>query len=134
MTRRLITFGAPVLVAAFLVAGVPNAQAAVAAPASASGRCAGSHLCVFQNSSFGGSYNQFTMPASGRCVDITGFSTANQVSSIDFPAPGSHQAWFYDAGHFVLSLNQNHYLKDLSKDTSASGGNANDKIDEVIIC
>ncbi|GAB2821866.1 hypothetical protein GCM10027176_27760 [Actinoallomurus bryophytorum] len=120
--------------AALTFAGAASASASDVSPASASGKCTNGDLCLFSDSNFNGTKNQWGMPASGTCSDITGFSTANRVSSIDFPAPGAHQAWFYDNGNFVLSLAQNHYLKNLASDTSASGGNANDKIDEVVIC
>jgi hypothetical protein len=141
MMKRQSRIVAVLLALAVLVLGTSamGAQAAtrhtattasVVTPASASGRCAGGHLCLFTDSGFGGSYNQ----ENTGCVDITGFSTANKVSSIDFPGPGSYEAWFFDNGNLVLALNQGHYLKNLASDSSASGGNANDKIDEVFIC
>jgi hypothetical protein len=116
---------------------VPSAAGAIH-PDSASGRCKDGNLCLFVDSNFNGS----KLELSGACrrVDLTrrfravGVPWSNAASSIDNPAPGSGPARFYNNGHFVLSLNKGHYLKDLSQDTSADGGNANDKIDSVQLC
>ncbi|HEY0690557.1 MAG TPA: hypothetical protein VGD71_16140 [Kribbella sp.] len=109
-------------------------------PASASGRCPGGHLCLFANSSWGG--DQWTSSATS-CGAVNlfnyfmgnGNSWADQASSIDNPAPRpGGNASFYHNNTFMLSLQAGHYLKNLVNDSSATGGNANDKIESLFPC
>ncbi|MFN2592571.1 MAG: peptidase inhibitor family I36 protein [Candidatus Dormibacteria bacterium] len=109
-------------------------------PDSASGRCPGGHLCLFVNSNWGG--DQWTSSATS-CgfVNLSGYFLSNgspwtnQASSIDNPEPRpGGSARFYHNGAFMLALQHGHYLRDLSQDSSATGGNANDKIDTLYPC
>jgi hypothetical protein len=109
-------------------------------PASASGRCPGGHLCLFANSSWGG--DQWTSSATS-CAAVNlfnffmgnGKSWADQASSIDnpLPRPGGN-ASFYHNNTFMLSLQAGHFLRNLTSDSSATGGNANDKIESLFPC
>jgi hypothetical protein len=117
---------------------VPTEHDAVVAPNSASGRCLGGNLCVFQDSNFNGSILQLS-----GCKDVNlanfnmdnGHPWNNQVSSIDNPLPRSGPAKFFNNGNLMLTLNGGSFLKNLASDTSADGtGNANDKIDTVRTC
>lgn len=116
---------------------VPSAGAALH-PDSASGACKGGNLCLFENRNFGGAILQLSGPC--RTVDLRNrnldrnHSWSNVVSSIDNPDPGTGPARFYNNGHLVIAVGKGHYLRDLSQDTSADGGSANDKIDTVQTC
>ena len=107
-------------------------------PDSVSGRCTNGNLCLFEDNNFHGQFLHLSGPC--RMVDLrtrfraVGLPWSNAVSSIDNPAPGSGPARFYNNGRFMLALLKGHYLRDLSQDSSADGGNANDKIDTVRTC
>ncbi len=100
--------------------------------------CPNNSLCLSEDKNFGGEYLPFPdclthQLSESRMSD--GRQWNDQVSSIRNAHSGG-QARFYNyhedgVGYFVLALNAGHYLKDLSQDTSAEGGNANDKIDYV---
>jgi hypothetical protein len=119
-----------------VIVTVPSAAGAIH-PDTVSG-CKNGDLCLFEDSGFDGAKLQLSGPC--RTVDLTkrfravGVPWSNAASSIDNPAPGRGPARFYNNGHLVLALNKGHYLRDLSQDTSADGGNANDKIDSVQLC
>lgn len=132
----------PVLVlglgAATARAATPQSSGSPISPASASGKCRGGNVCVFEDSNFNGAIVQLPTNCGANMnlddhLSDKGYSLANKVSSIDFPGSGSKQAHFYDNGHPVITVTINHYLKNLAKDSSSSGGNANDKIDSVQI-
>jgi hypothetical protein len=106
-------------------------------------------LCLNSNSNFGGEQIRFfncTNENLGNYRMSNGSAWNDQVSSIRNAQSGSNaQARFYNYDgsgsvtdpsnwRFVLALNIGHYLRDLSQDTSADGGNANDKIDIVHVC
>jgi hypothetical protein len=107
-------------------------------PLSASGRCNGANLCLFEDSKFQNSILQL----SGSCRRIelsnyntdTGHAWTNKASSIDNPNTSRGASSFYNNGNYMLTLNGGHYLKNLASDSSADGGNANDKIDSVQLC
>ncbi|MFI1090977.1 peptidase inhibitor family I36 protein [Streptomyces sp. NPDC020917] len=106
-------------------------------PASGPSGCANGWLCMFQNSNFGGYEIKFYACGSQNLANYIapdGRNWTNRVSSIDNSQTGGVQSRFYNNGHLVIVLNAGHYLRDLSKDSSADGGNANDKIDTVRVC
>ena len=106
-------------------------------------------LCLSSNANFGGEQIRFFNCKNenlGNYRMSNGSGWNDTVSSIRNAQTGSNaQARFYnfdgtgsvdDPNHwrFVLPLNIGSYLRDLSKDSSADGGNANDKIDIVHVC
>lgn len=119
---------------------VPSEQDLVINPRSASGRCLGGNLCLFQDSNFGGSILQISTCSTVNLATLNmdnGHPWNNQASSIDNPLPRTGQAQFFDNTNgtgFMLAVAGGHFLKNLTSDTSATGGNANDKIGSVKPC
>jgi Peptidase inhibitor family I36 len=106
-------------------------------------------LCLSSDANFGGEQIRFfncTNENLGNYRMSNGSSWNDKVSSIRNAQAGSNaQARFYNYSgsgsvtdpsnwRFVISLNIGNYLRDLSQDSSADGGNANDKIDIVHVC
>jgi hypothetical protein len=121
----------------------------VSAQPSAVQGCPAYHLCLNEHSNFGG--EQLKLYACrnvnlGNLEMRDGRRWNDKVSSIRNAQVGSGaQARFYnydgsgDPGNprnwrLILALNPGRYLRDLSKDSSADGGDANDKIDIVHVC
>lgn len=119
---------------------VPSEQDLVINPRSASGRCRGGNLCLFQDSNFGGSILQISTCSTVNLANFNmdnGLPWNNQASSIDNPLPRTGQAQFFDNTNgtgFMLALAGGRFLRNLTQDTSATGGNANDKIGSVKPC
>jgi hypothetical protein len=104
-------------------------------------------LCLSQYDNFGGQYINFT-----KCQDenLGNYSMSDgrrwndKVSSIRNAQVGVQSRFYNYSGsgdpnnpsnwRFVIALNSGHYLRDLSKDSSADGGNADNKIDIVRVC
>ncbi len=109
-------------------------------PASASGKCPGGFLCLFQNTNFDG--YQITLGRNDKCdyIDLTpinmptGTSWANQASSIDNPQPRPSSAWLYHDRVHEYTLNAGSYLKDLTHNTALNGHSMNDYITSVATC
>jgi hypothetical protein len=111
--------------------------------------CPTQSLCLSQHANFAGDQLQFI-----RCRDVNlgnlrmrdGRPWNDKVSSIRNAQVGNDaQARFYNYDgtgnpdspsnwRFVIAVNINRYLRDLSRDSSADGGSANDKIDIVHVC
>ncbi|MFC3896812.1 peptidase inhibitor family I36 protein [Lentzea rhizosphaerae] len=110
--------------------------------------CKTSYLCLSEHANFGGHQISFW-----KCRDVNlgyyklpdGRTWNDQVSSIRNAQSRGVQSRFYNYDgsgdpdspsnwRFVIALNAGHYLRDLSRDTSADGGYANDKIDIVHVC
>jgi hypothetical protein len=105
-------------------------------------------LCLYQNANWGGAELDFTVCANRNLGNYNmgnGVAWNDQVSSIDNDQTSSVQSRFYNYDgtgdpnsssnwNLVVAVNAGHYLRDLSSDTSADGGNANDKIDIVHVC
>lgn len=105
-------------------------------------------LCLYQNSNFGGDEIDFTVCANRNLGDYRmadGRAWNDQISSIDNDQTSGVQSRFYNydgSGDpnssanwaLVIVVNAGHYLRDLSQDSSADGGSANDKIDIVHVC
>jgi hypothetical protein len=132
-----------------LVASVPPARTGSGGVVAADVQgCRTSYVCLNEHADFRGYgisliqcglvnlYDSF-MPDGRRWSD--------QVSSIRNAQTGGLQARFHNYSgsgpmldpanwRLVLVLNAGHYLKNLTKDSSADGGNANDKIDIVHVC
>ncbi|MFD7655814.1 hypothetical protein ACFV4N_17715 [Actinosynnema sp. NPDC059797] len=132
-----------------LVASVPPARTGSGEIGAADTQgCRTSYVCLNEHADFRGYgialiecgvadlYESF-MPDGRRWSD--------QVSSIRNAQTGGLQARFHNYSgsgtrldpanwRLVLVLNAGHYLKNLTKDSSADGGNANDKIDIVHVC
>ncbi|MGW4213463.1 hypothetical protein ACWEIJ_36135 [Lentzea sp. NPDC004789] len=110
--------------------------------------CATHWLCLSEHANFGGyqiSFEACRNENLGNYHMPDGRSWNDQVSSIRNAQSGGVQSRFYNYSgsgdpndsrnwNFVIALNSGHYLRDLSRDTSADGGNANDKIDIVHVC
>jgi hypothetical protein len=103
-------------------------------PNSASGRCAGGHLCLFANSNWGG--DQWTSSATS-CAAVNlfnyfmgnGKSWADQASSIDNPLPRpAGQAQFFHNNQSIAYLQPGHYLRNLATD------GYNDRIESLYPC
>ena len=105
-------------------------------------------LCLSEHANFGGEQIRFFNCGDenlGNYRMTNGRNWRDVVSSIRNAQAGSNaQARFYTfdssgittPSHWklILGLNIGSYLRDLSKDTSLEGGNANDKIDIVHVC
>ena len=105
-------------------------------------------LCLNADSDFRGAFINFFFCGDvnlGRMHMSDGRLANDQVSSIRNAQTGGVQSRFYNYDgsgdpdspanwRLVLGLNAGSYLRDLSKDTSLDGGNANDKIDIVHVC
>jgi hypothetical protein len=105
-------------------------------------------LCLSSDSEFNGEQIRFfncNNEFLGNYRMTNGKAWTDQVSSIRNAQAGSNaQARFYNLDgsgsldpshwHLVVALNINNYLRNLMKDSSADGGNANDKIDIVHVC
>lgn len=110
--------------------------------------CATYWLCLSENSNFGGEQLRFQACHNENLSEYrmsNGRTWNDRVSSIRNARGGGVQSRFYnydgsgdpdDSSNwkFVIALNSGNYLRDLSKDTSADGGYANDKIDIVDVC
>ncbi|HEX6469748.1 MAG TPA: hypothetical protein VF069_11685 [Streptosporangiaceae bacterium] len=105
-------------------------------------------LCMYQNSNWGG-YNLDLYKCGN--VNLANYHMGDgrpwndQISSIDNDQTSGVQSRFYNykgSGdpnssanwNLVIVLNAGHYLRNLADDSSADGGNANDKIDIVHVC
>jgi hypothetical protein len=110
--------------------------------------CATFWICLNQNKDFGGELLRFEACRDenlGNYHMSNGTRWNDQVSSIRNAQSSGVQSRFYNYDgsgdpnnssnwRFVLALNAGHYLRNLASDTSADGGNANDKIDIVHVC
>jgi hypothetical protein len=105
-------------------------------------------LCLSENSNFGGDQIRFEACRNenlGNYHMAGGRAWNDQISSIRNAQSSGIQSRFYNYDgsgdpnnssnwRFVLPLNAGHYLRNLANDSSADGGNANDKIDIVHVC
>ncbi|WP_328315640.1 hypothetical protein [Streptomyces sp. NBC_00388] len=107
----------------------------------AAGGCSSGRLCVYKNSNFGGGGGG-TYWSSCTTQDLRNYSWPDgsrmvaSISSIDNRNQyGGVQSRFYDSSNrFMIAVNSGNYLKDLSKDSSATGGSPNDKIYKMKVC
>lgn len=103
--------------------------------------CARGQLCVYKNSNYGGGGGG-TRWSTCKTQDLRNYSWPDgsrmvaSISSIDNTHQyGNVQSRFYDSSNrFMIAVNSGHYLKDLSKDSSATGGSPNDKIYKMKVC
>ncbi|MEV0263891.1 peptidase inhibitor family I36 protein [Streptomyces sp. NPDC050617] len=105
----------------------------------ADGKCSRGRLCVYKDSNFSGGamyWSTCTTQDLRRFHWPNGESAVGSISSIDNRNQyGDVQSRFYDSrDRFMIAVNAGHYLKDLSKDSSQTGGSPNDKTYKIKVC
>ncbi|MET9535440.1 peptidase inhibitor family I36 protein [Streptomyces sp. NPDC006649] len=105
----------------------------------ADGNCTSGRLCVYKDRNFSGGGTYWSTCTTQDLRNYRwpdGTPVAGNISSIDNRNQyGGVQSRFYDSSNrFMIAVNSGHYLRDLAFDTSATGGNPNDRIYKMKVC